>query len=189
MSTKKQEDETRIVEGFLKTLGSPPISMKHHERPAVVVTLQGEADLTAKHIGVEVTRWFNDANPGASSDGQRLNRFWASVQEEIESLKTESGQLHKVHAYVELKKDQLKQMQLGSFVKKLAAEIFAFVLRASDTATSSIIVVPDWEERVFSEFDGYPLMEEYVAEVRVRKGFFAFWDANVNASHVGISPK
>jgi hypothetical protein len=191
MHAEKQEYEMRIVEDFLTTQGSPPISMEHYEKPDVVVTLQGEADSAIRRIGIEVTCWFNDTNPGASSDGQRLHHFWASVREEIEKLKTKSGQLHKVHAYVELRKDELRQVKLGSLVKKLAAEIFAFVLKASETATSSVILIPEWkgQERVFSEFNGYPLVENYVAKVRVRKGFFAFWDANVNASYVGISPK
>ncbi len=187
MTNAKQEYETRIVEGFLTTRGELAIETEAHDKPDVIVTVQTPDGL--KRVGVEVRVYFNDEVSAEGSEGQRLNAFWGAVQQEIENLKTESGQLLEVHAYVGLKKDRLAQARLGSLVKELAAEIFGFVLNASETATSSIIIVPDWEERKLSEFAGHPLMQKYVGEVRVRKGFFAFWDANVNAGHVGVSPK
>jgi len=187
MDAKKQEDEKWIVEGFLRTARERAIKIETHDKPDVLITLQMPNG--TKRVGIEVRVYFNDENAAKGSEGQQLNRFWAGVRQEIEKLKTKTGQLYRVHVYVELKKEELKDVKLGLLVKKLAAEIFDFVQRASETATSSIIVIPDWKERVFSGFDGYPLMEEYVAEVRIRKGFFAFWDANVNATYVGISSK
>jgi len=183
----KQEYETRIVESFLATVKEHTIEIQAHDKPDVIVSVQRPEGV--KRVGVEVRVYFNDETAGEGSVGQQLNRFWDAVQQEIEKLKTESRQLLEVHAYVELKKDRLGQARLRSLVKKLAAEIFGFVLNASETATSGIIIIPDWEERKLSEFNGCPLMQEYVREVRIRKGFFAFWDANVNASHVGVSPK
>jgi hypothetical protein len=187
MGTKKQEYEKWIVEGFLKTVDERAIEIEMRDKPDVIVAVQ-EPD-GVKRVGIEVRVYFNDETIGEGSVGQQLNRFWASVQEEIETLKTESGRCLRVHAYVGLKKDRLVQISLMSLVKKLAAEIFGFVVNESETARSSVIIVPDWEEREFSEFPGYRLMREYVHEVRVHKGFFAFWDANVNATHVGVSPK
>lgn len=183
----KQEYEMQIVQDFLKTAGEHAIEIEAHDKPDVLITL--ETPEGRKRVGVEVRVHFNDETTGEGSEGQQFNRFWSKVQREIEKLKTQSGQLQEVHAYVKLRKDQLTQSRLNSLAKRLATELFGFVLKASETATSNIIVIPDWEERVFCEFAGYPLMETYMAEVRIRKGFFAFWDANVNATHVGISPK
>ncbi len=183
----KQEYEVQIVQDFLRTAGEHAVEIEARDKPDVLVIL--ETPERRKRVGVEVTVHFNDETTGEGSEGQQLNKFWESVQQEIEKLKTTTGQLYRIHAYVELKKEELEQVRLPPLVKKLASEIFGFVQKASETATSNTIVIPDWEERVLREFDGYPLMEKYVSEVRIRKGFFAFWDANVNASHVGISPK
>jgi hypothetical protein len=184
---QKQEDEARIVQSFLMTIEERAVDIEARDKPDVIVSMQGPGG--AKRVGIEVRVYYSDEIADKGSVGQQLNRFWAAVQQEIEKLKTESGRLLKIHAYVELKKDRLGQARLGPLVKRLAKELFDFVLNASETAISSTIIIADWEERKFSEFTGYRLMQNYVGEVRVRKGFFAFWDANVNASYVGVSPK
>lgn len=110
--SQKYEDETTTVESFLKTLKRPPTTVEHREKPDVVVGLRGGTDPTVRYIGIEVTRHFNDEASDGGSEGHRLNRFWAGVQTKIEKLKSRSGQLLKVHAYVELKKERLKQAHL-----------------------------------------------------------------------------
>jgi hypothetical protein len=187
MDTKKQEYEKWVVEGFLKTAGDRAVEMEAHDKPDVLVTLQTPAG--KKRVGMEVRVHFVDETTGEGSEGRQLDRFWANIRQEIERLKTKTGKLHQVHAYVELRKRELRQVRLAPLAKKLASEIFGCVEKESQETTSSIILVPEWEERVLSEFDSYPLMKEYVAQVRIHKGFFAFWDANVNAAHVGINPK
>jgi hypothetical protein len=187
MDAKKQEYEKWIVEGFLKTTNRQATDIEAHDKPDVLITLQTPEG--RRRVGVEVRVHFNDETTGEGSEGQQLNRFWGIVRQEIERLKTKTGQLWEIHAYVELKKKELEKVRLPPLAKKLASGIFGFVQKASETATSSIIVIPDWKERVLSGFDRYPLMEKYVRQVTVRKGFFAFWDANVNATYVGTDPK
>ncbi len=187
MDAKKQEYEKWIVEGFLKTAAKRAVEIEAHDKPDVLVTLQTPEG--RKRVGVEVRVHFNDETTGEGSEGQQLNRFWAGVRQEVEELKAKTGELYEIHTYVELEKKQLEDVRLPPLAKKLASEIFGFVQKASETATSNVIMIPDWEERVFREFAGFPLMETYVAEIRVHKGFFAFWDANVNATYMGINPK
>jgi hypothetical protein len=185
--SQQQENETQIVQGFLATTKEHVIEIEARDRPDVIVAVQGPNGV--KRVGTEVRVYYNDEITDKGSAGKKLNRFWAAVQREIEKLKTGSGHLLKIHAFVELKKDRLEQARLGPLVKSLAKAVFDFVLKASETATSTTIVIPDWEEREFSEFSGYPVMQKHVRAIRVRKGFFAFWDANINASYVGVSPE
>jgi len=197
MNSKQEEEkhaeERRTVEGFLKTLHAELIEVKPYDRPNnkpdVVVTLRRQTDSNAKRVGIEVTRHFNDESSGNGSPGQAMNRFWESVRREIERLKAESGELQQIYVRVELRKDALSQRSLKSLEKKLAKEMFAFVLKESAMAASKTILIPDWTgERVFTVFTDYPLMKRYVAEVTMRKvRFFSFWDANVNAAAVGIN--
>jgi hypothetical protein len=185
----KQEYEMQIVQSFLRTIEERAIEIEAHDRPDVIITLQMPNSLNIQHAGVEVRRHFNDEIIGKGSGGQRLNNFWATVQGEIEKLKSQAGQLYDVYVYVHLKKDILMQAGLSSLEKKLAEEIFGFVREASKTITSSIIVVPEWKERKFCEFHGYSIMQKYVREIKVCKGFFAFWGANVTATYIGISAR
>ncbi len=190
----KHAEERRMVEGFLKKLQVELIEVKPYDRsnnkPDVVVKLRTQTDSEPRRVGIEVTRHFNDESSDNGSPGQAMNRFWQSVQREMERLKDKSQELQQVYVHVELKKNAIRQRSLKSLAKKLAGEMFAFVRKESATGTSKTILIPEWEgERVFTAFPDYPLMGSYVAEIMMKKvRFCRLWDANVNASAVGIDP-
>jgi len=185
----KQKDEKRDVEDFLKTLGRQPVDIKPGDRPDVIPMLHYTDKPNTRRVGIEHTKYFVDDSQRQGSPGKRLNNFWAAVSQEIEDLRNKSGSLEKIHAYVTLNKQELFNGSRGPSPKKLAAELFGFVTEASETVTSDVIVIPDWKEREFHEFNGYACLEKYVTLIRVAKGFSAYWDANVNTAHVGVDPR
>lgn len=139
-----------------------------------------------RQIGLELRVHFNDESAQQFSGGQRMLMFWQKVQEQIETFKKNHAGLSQIHAYVTLDKTKLAQDSLNPLVRKFAEEIVSCVLKESQTCSSNIIIIPDWRERTLTDFTDYPIMQEYVREVVITKGFYAFWDANVRACHVGI---
>lgn len=185
-SEQKKDKEVYIVRGFLKTLRLKG-RVKPQENPDVRVALcQPNAGWPAV-AGVEVREHYNDEILGKlDSQGQRLWKFWWKVREKVEQIRPDA--LSQIHAFVQLKKrNLLKQKRLNSIIKGIAKEIVDFVVNGSENGHSNIIIVPDWEERHFGDFMGYPLMEKYVKRVTIRKGFYGMFTANANASIVGVS--
>jgi len=185
---EKKEKELSIASDFLKTLNIEAI-LETFENPDILATLKLPNSNKTLIVGIEIREHFNDEIPTELfSQGQRLSRFWKKVQEQIEKLRKKNTELSEIHAWFKLKKDVLMEHQrLNSIVRDLAEEILKFVLSESENAHSEIIVIPEWKERNLDDFTGYSLMEKYIDQAVIRKGFYAFWDANVNASHIGIN--
>jgi hypothetical protein len=184
----KKEKEIHIVEGFLKTLKIKATDIKLFERPDVRVVLNLANSSNIRKVGIEVREHFNDEIPQkSSSQDQRLWSFWQKVQGQIEVLKSNYPQLKLIHAFFQLKKSNLGRVSLNpKMVGDFANALVKFVLKESETAHSEIIITPDWKERDFNNFTD-SLMKKYVNRVKIRKGFYAYWDADVNASFLGIN--
>ena len=186
----KQEHEKAVVECFFAAMKVPICKIQSSDKPDVIVTT---SENSRRHIGVELRVHYNDESVHRGSHGQRLLNFWADVQRHVETLKKRHPSLSEIHAYVTLDKHKLSKRSLGSLAQRLAQrfahELVTFVSQESQTASSDIIIIPDWNERECNQFVGHPLLEEYVREVTIRKDLYARWDANVNPSFVGVNTK
>ncbi|MBN2588763.1 MAG: hypothetical protein JXA96_02785 [Sedimentisphaerales bacterium] len=183
---QQQEKEIGIIKNFFKTLKLSIKQIKPGDKPDVIVKMFDNS-----LIGIEVREYFVDENPNKNgSPGQNLFGFWTKVQENIESLRTEYSELSNICTYIKLKKDELKKVATNPIVKILASEIVSFVKNNSENAVSDTIIIPEWKERIFRVFPNYPHMNKYVSQIDIYKTCLCNptkWNANVNASFIGIN--
>lgn len=180
----QQEKEVGIVEDFFKILNIQ-VETKPSDKPDVIVK-RLDNDQT---IGIEVREYFVDENPNKNgSYGQNLFGFWSKVQKESETLKKNCPELQNIYVHVTLKKDELKNIATNPIVKPIASEIASFIRTNSEDVVSDKIIIPEWKKRNFRAFSNHSLMNKYISQINIRKDIGSCkWNANVNASYVGVS--
>jgi hypothetical protein len=181
---RQKKREKKILQGFLDTIGIRGPRLYSSEKPDFRFILKKEdvLDITGR-IGVEITEHFNDATVNSNSSGQRLLSFWNECLHP-EIIKIKKQDLANVHVYISFNRAKLTSSSLANpnHVKKIARQIVDFVRNEAKSLFSE-------EEKSIKNITMCPMIKQYVNSIRVSKcnAYFMNWDANLNASMMGIN--